>query len=139
MKFIGIVVAATALGCGSSTAPKTPSYVGTWDLTTVDGKVLPDTFVQIAGTGDFLLLDSATLVLPQTGTGTLATHFHISVSTTDIADVDTVAALDSGTELEWINRGDTAEPIAVIGDTLVLTTTRFFTPAMVFRFQRASP
>ena len=139
MKFIAIVVAATALGCGSSAAPKTPSYFGTWELTTVDGKVLPDTFVQIAGTGDFLLLDSATLVLPQAGTGTLATHFHISVSTTDLPDVDTVAALDNGTELEWINRSDTTDPIAVKGDTLVLTTTRFFTPAMVFRFQRASP
>ncbi len=140
MKYFVFVLAAAAAACGSSTAPRAPSYIGTWALTAVDGAPLPDTFGPIAGIDAFFLIDHATMVLGQEGaSGTFTTDFRVSVDTTELPTVDTVTALEKGTELEWINRGDVTEPMSVRGDTLLLTTARWNASPQVYRFERSAP
>lgn len=137
MKYLVFVVVAVAAACSSSTGPKTPSYVGSWWLGTVDGAPLPDTFGPILGTGEFLLIDHATLAVTQEGSSTFTTDFRMSADSTELPIVDTVAALENGTELEWVNRNDVTEPMSVSGDTLVLTTARWNASPQVYRFLRS--
>lgn len=132
------VVAVAA--CGGSTGPRTPAYVGTWSLLTVDGAPLPDTVAQIAGSGTFFLMDGATLLL-QDGSApdSLVARYNISSSATIIVNVDSVAVLGNGTQLEWLQHSDSTDPMTLHGNTLLLTTTRLAAGSHVFQFGRTVP
>ncbi len=117
MRRLVLMFAVTAAACGGSTAPRTPAYVGTWSLVTVDGGALPDTVAQIAGSGSFFLMDGATLLL-QDGSApdSVVAIYNISSSATIIVNVDHVAPLANGTELEWLQRSDSTDPMSVHGE-----------------------
>ncbi|MGH7648048.1 MAG: hypothetical protein ACREND_08005 [Gemmatimonadaceae bacterium] len=139
MRRLALILVATAAACSSSTGPKTPAFVGTWDLVSVDGAPLPETVATVVGTGAAFLLQDATLVLTGATAGdSLVTDFRISTSATIIPSVDHVAALGNGTELEWLDRSDSTDAITVHGDTLLLTTSRLALSSHTFMFERAT-
>ncbi|HKV99051.1 MAG TPA: hypothetical protein VJN96_04465 [Vicinamibacterales bacterium] len=140
MRRLALILVAAAAACSSSTGPKTPAFVGTWSLVSVDDAPLPDTVAAIGNIDAFLLMQDATLVLTDgAGTDSLIAHYHLSVSATIITNVDHVVPLDNGAEIEWLDHNDATDSITVRADTLVLTTSELVNQLHVYKFERSVP